>query len=152
MRDFKFFEKGTVEDSNLMNTETYSTASFSDTPEGHMSRRMLYHNNTQEYARIRGNNNNEMEQYFYDRNLRPETLTEERISEITRRINGGERIIPFFTGESRATRVNPKWWMKVKMFFQKLFLYSDQIFPIIIFSTLITVIVSAVIAKVLNIW
>ena len=142
-----------MDDPQMLEEMTRATASFNaDTPDGHVYRRRLYHTDRELYDRLRNPpNNNEMERYFYDRELRPD-ITEERISEITRRINGGERSIPFFTGESRATTVNPKWWMTIKMFFQKLFLYSDQIFPIIIFSTLITVIVSAVIAKILNIW
>ena len=153
VKPFKFFQKGTLDDPQMLEEMTRATASFNaDTPDGHVYRRRLYHTDRELYDRLRNPpNNNEMERYFYDRELRPD-ITEERISEITRRINGGERSIPFFTGESRATTVNPKWWMKIKMFFQKLFLYSDQIFPIIIFSTLITVIVSAVIAKILNIW
>ena len=153
VKPFKFFQKGTLDDPQMLEEMTRATASFNaDTPDGHVYRRRLYHTDRELYDRLRNPpNNNEMERYFYDRELRPD-ITEERISEITRRINGGERSIPFFTGESRATTVNPKWWMKIKMFFQKLFLYSDQIFPIIIFSTLITVIVSAVIAKILSIW
>ena len=136
MKPFKFFQKGTLVDPTIMNRYTYSTASFrDDSPEGYNGRRRLYHTNIQEY------------------NAR---------QELTRTINGSGNIhndnhgntdyVPFSFGTTRVTRVNPKWWMKVKIFFQKLFLYSDQIFPIVIFSILITVIVSAVIAKILNVW
>ena len=163
MRDFKFF-KGTLD---RIDGDVRATASFNDdTAEGHIYRRRLYHTDRNLYHRLINpfNNNNEMERYYYDRQLgrfetvRP-TLNQE---DVVRRINGGGNIhndnhgntdyVPFSFGTTRVTRVNPKWWMKVKMFFQKLFLYSDQIFPIVIFSTLITVIVSAVIAKILNIW
>jgi hypothetical protein len=152
MREFKFLRE-TVDNSDMLNEETYATASFNaDTPEGVMNRRRLYHTDLNYYHRLRNPLNNEMEQYFYDRNLRPDTLTSERISEITRRINGGERSIPFFTGGSMATKVNPKWWMKVKMFFQTISLYWDQIWGIIIIATTVTVIFGLMIAKVLNIW
>jgi hypothetical protein len=166
MRDFKFFQKGTLDDPQMLDETTRATASFNaDTPEGYMNRRMLYHTNRDAYERLRNpQNNNEMERYYYDHGLgrfetvRP-TLNQE---EVTRRINGGGNIhndnhgntdyVPFFTGGPRATKVNPKWWMKVKMFFQNLLLYSDQVFGIIFLSTLITIIVSSVIAKILNIW
>ena len=134
----------------MLNAETFSTASFNaDTPEGYNGRRRLYHTDRNLYdRRFRS----------FETGNQPTLHQEEGI----RTINGGGNIhndnhgntdyVPFSFGTTRVTRVNPKWWMKVKMFFQKLFLYSDQIFPITIFSILITVIVSAVIAKILNIW
>lgn len=149
MRDFKFL-RDTVDNSDMLNEETYSTASFNaDTPEGHMVRRRLYHTDPNLYGRLRNPiNNNEMERYFYDRDLRPNNLTEERISEITRRINGGE---------SRATTVNPKWWMKIKMVYQK-FKYNTVIetnsdaLSIFFIATTVTIIFGLMIAKILNIW
>ena len=164
MKPFKFFQKGTLDDPQMLNEETFSTASFNaDTPESYMNRRMLYHTNRDAYDRLRNpQNNNEMERYYYDRGLgrfettQPTLHQEEGIRTINGNVHndnhGNTDYVPFSFGTTRVTRVNPKWWMKVKMFFQKLFLYSDQIFPIVIFSILITVIVSAVIAKILNIW
>ena len=158
MRDFKFL-RDTVDNSDMLDEETYSTASFNaDTPEGHMIRRRLYHTDPNLYGRLQNPiNNNEMERYFYDRDLRPDNLTEERISEIARRINGGERSIPFFTGKTRATTVNPKWWMKIKMFYQKL-KYNTVIetnsdaLTIFFIATTVTIIFGLMIAKLLNIW
>lgn len=149
MKPFKFFQKGTLDDPQMLNEETFSTASFNaDTPEGYNGRRRLYHTDRNLYdRRFRS----------FETGNQPTLHQEEGI----RMINGGNvhndnhgntDYVPFSFGATRVTRVNPKWWMKIKMFFQKLFLYSDQIFPIIIFSTLITVIVSAVIAKILNVW
>ena len=164
MKPFKFFQKGTLDDPQMLNEETFSTASFNaDTPESYMNRRMLYHTNRDAYDRLRNpQNNNEMERYYYDRGLgrfettQPTLHQEEGIRTINGNVHndnhGNTDYVPFSFGTTRVTRVNPKWWMKIKMFFQKLFLYSDQIFPIVIFSILITVIVSAVIAKILNIW
>ena len=158
MRDFKFF-KGTLE---IMDDETRATASFSaDTPEGYMNRRMLYHTNRDMYERLNNpTNNNEMERYYYDHGLgrfetvRP-TLNQE---EVTRRINGGmsqEEILRrrhnFFEKE-RATTVNPKWWIKIKMFFQTISLYWDQIWGVAVFAAMATISVGLVISKLLNIW
>ena len=155
MKEFKFFQKGTLDDPQMLDETTRETASFNvDTPEGYMNRRMLYHTNRDVYERLRNpQNNNEMERYYYNHGLgrfetvRP-TLNQE---EVIRRINGGGTDNRLFQ-TTTVTTVNPKWWMKVKMFFQNLLLYSDQVFGIIFLSTLITIIVSSVIAKILNVW
>jgi hypothetical protein len=128
MKDFKFF-KGTLD---MMDGDVRATASL--------------HNPF---------NNNEMERYYYDRQLgrfetvRP-TLNQE---EVTRRINGGGtgNQIKLYQA-TKVTTVNPKWWMKIKMFFQTISLYWDQIWGIIILATIVTVTFGLMIAKVLNIW
>jgi hypothetical protein len=128
MKDFKFF-KGTLD---MMDGDVGATASL--------------HNPF---------NNNEMERYYYDRQLgrfetvRP-TLNQE---EVTRRINGGGtgNQIKLYQA-TKVTTVNPKWWMKIKMFFQTISLYWDQIWGIIIIATIVTVTFGLMIAKVLNIW
>ena len=166
MKPFKFFQKGTLDDPQMLNEDTRATASFNaDTPESYVNRRMLYHTNRDVYERLRNpQNNNEMERYYYDHGLgrfetvRP-TLNQE---EVIRRINGGGNIhtdthsntdyVPFFTGGPRVTKVNPKWWTKVKMFFQNLLLYSDQVAGIAVIATTITFIVILVISKILNVW
>ncbi len=114
--DFKFFQKGTTD---MMDGEVRATASFNaDTPESYMNRRMLYYTNPDLYGRLRGQGN-EMEQYFYERNLRHDNLTAERVSEITRRINGGgdlnDNPIKLFNTTTTVT-VNPTFWSKVKIF------------------------------------
>jgi hypothetical protein len=92
-----------------------------------------------------------MERYFYDRELRRFETTQP--TGIVHNDNHGNiDYIPFFTGGPRVTRVNPNWKTKIKMFFQKILLQSDEVFGIIFLSTLITIIVSSVIAKILNIW
>ena len=152
MRDFKFFEKGTLD---MMDGETYATASFNaDTPEGVMGRRRLYHTDRNLYHRLNNPfNNNEMERYYYDHGLgrfetvRP-TLNQE---EVTRRINGGQTDIRLFQATA-VTTVNPKFWTKVKMFFQNLLLYSDQVAGIAVIATIITFIVILVISKILSVW
>lgn len=167
MKPFKFFQKevkGTLDLYVGVSGATANTASFNaDTPEGHMNRRRLYHTDRNLYERLR-NTNNEMEQYFYDRAMRDENLLtrqriedDERAERIIRRINGGERSVPFFTGETRATKLNPKWWMKIKMFYQK-FKYNTVIetnsdaLTIFFITTTVVIIFGLMIAKVLNIW
>ena len=157
MRDFKFFEKGTLD---MMDGETYATASFNaDTPEGVMGRRRLYHTDRNLYDRLNNPfNNNEMERYYYDHGLgrfetvRP-TLNQE---EVTRRINGGGTDIRLFQ-TTTVTTVNPKWWMKIKIFFQKIKYNSiietnSDALGIFVIATTVTIIFGLMIAKVLNIW
>ena len=130
----------------MIDEDVRATASLNDdTPEGHYGRRRLYHTDRNLYHRLNNPfNNNEMERYYYDHGLgrfetvRP-TLNQE---EVVRRING----------DSRVTTTNPKWWMKIKMFFQTISLYWDQIWGIIILATIVTVTFGLMIAKILNVW
>lgn len=152
MRDFKFF-RGYTDTLNVMDIQTYATASFhAQTPEGVMVRRSLYHTDPNLYDRLNNpNNNNEMERYYYDRQLgrfetvRP-TLNQE---EVTRRINGGGTDIRLFQ-TTTVTTVNPKWWMKVKIVFQESWLYNP--FAVVYVSILVTIITIIGIAKILSIW
>ena len=156
MQDFKFF-KGTTGTLDMMDDIARATSSFNaDTPDGHVYRRRLYHTDRNLYDRLNNPfNNNEMERYYYDHGLgrfetvRP-TLNQE---EVTRRINGGgtDNQIKLYQA-TRVTTVNPKWWTKVKMFFQKLSLYSDQVGPIAVIATTITFIVILILSKILSIW
>jgi hypothetical protein len=155
MRDFKFFQKGTTD---MMDDEVRATASFNaDTPEGHMSRRMLYHTNRGQYDRLR-HPNNEMEQYFYERGFRETPRgqfdTPERHQDIIRRINGqrdlNDNPIRLFQ-TTTVTKVNPKWWMKIKMFFQEAN-FNGEIVGIIFIAGSLTFGVILVISKLLNVW
>jgi hypothetical protein len=109
VKDFKFFQKGTL---NMMEVdETFATASFNDdTPEGHAFRRRIYHTDNNLYNRLR-QSNNEMEQYFYDREMRRDVLS----ADIARRINGGEQQIRL-VNTTTVTTVNPTLWTKIKIF------------------------------------
>ena len=99
-----------------------------------------------------------MERYYYDHGLgrfetvRP-TLNQE---EVTRRINGGGTDIRLFQ-TTTVTTVNPKWWMKIKIFFQKIKYNSiietnSDALGIFVIATTVTIIFGLMIAKVLNIW
>ena len=118
MRNFKFF-RGYGGTLDMIDDTTRATASFNDdTPEGHMNRRRLYHTDINQYDRLR-HPNNEMEQYFNDRNWRHDNLTAERRAEITRSINGGRDLndnpIRLFQTTTTVT-VNPTFWNRVKIF------------------------------------
>lgn len=152
MRGFKFF-RGYTDTLNVMDIQTYATASFhAQTPEGVMGRRSLYHTDPNLYDRLNNpNNNNEMERYYYDRQLgrfetvRP-TLNQE---EVTRRINGGGTDIRLFQ-TTTVTTVNPKFWTKVKIVLQESWLYNP--FAVVYVSILVTIVTIIGIAKILIIW
>ncbi len=137
MKDFKFF-KGTLD---VMDDITRATASFNDdTPEGHMNRRALYHTNPDLYGRLR-QSNNEMEQYFIERGFRD--LTEQRD------LNETEQYLTFFSPIT-VTKVNPKWWMKIKIVLQESWLYDP--IGVVVVSALTTIVTIIGIAKLLNAW
>ncbi len=130
IKPFKFF-KGYVY------SDEYT---FQDTHEGHMSRRMLYHTNRGQYDRLR-HPNNEMERYFYDRNLRHDRLTEQR--------DLNDNPIRLFN-TTTVTKVNPKWWMKIKIVLQESWLYDP--IGLVVVSALTTIVTIIGIAKLLNAW
>lgn len=152
MKEFKFFQKGTLNDPQMLDETTRATASFNaDTPEGYMSRRMLYHTQLDVYGRFRNPSNNGP--------ARP-TLNQE---EVVRRINEGQPTgvihndnhgntdyIPFFTGGPRKTTVNPNWITKIKMVLQESWTYDP--IGVVFVSILATIVTIIGIAKVLNIW
>lgn len=147
MKPFKFFQKGTLVDPQMLEEITRATASFNtDTPDGHLYRRRLYHTDRELYDRLHNPpNNNEMERYFYDRELRRFETTRPTDNQIK------------LHQTTRVTRVNPKWWMKIKMFFQKLktnavIETNNEVIGIFMIATTVTIIFGLMIAKVLNIW
>lgn len=145
MKDFKFFQKEEKGTLDIIDGETYSSASFNaDTPDGHVYRRHLYHTNPYRYGEL----------------TRQRIEDQERQARMMRRLNGTEHrdnhgnteFVRFFNGESRETKLNPKWWMKIKMFFQSISLYWDQIWGVVVFALTATISVGLVISKILNLW
>jgi len=145
---FKFF-RGYIGTLDIMDGQTYATAS-------------LY------YPRL--DSNNEMERYYAEHfqtisqeqyNLNRDMLAteqsvrfaqqrrESRMLELREIEENANRV---FFPRITVTTVNPKWWMKIKMFFQKLSLYSDQVVPITVIATTITFIVILILSKILSIW
>ena len=158
VKPFKFFQKGTLDDPQMLEEITRATASFNaDTPDGHVYRRRLYHTDRELYDRLHNpSNNNEMERYFYDRELRRFETTQP--TGIVHNDNHGNiDYIPFFTGGPRVTRVNPNWKTKIKMFFQKIKINAviethSEAMGIFFIAVTVTFIFGLMIAKVLNIW
>ena len=162
MREFKFFQKGTLDDPQMLDGETYITASFNDdTPEGHMGRRRLYHTNLPEYERQRMETNRYFESPTYGSHMETMRLgTPERHQDIIRRINGqrdlNDNPIRLFQ-TTTVTKVNPKWWMKIKIFFQemKIKMYiqdNSDMFGVIFFAAAVTICFGLMIGKILNAW
>ena len=145
MTKFVFF-RGYVGTLNVMDGETYATASLNDdTPEGHMNRRMLYHTNHNLLDNVR-------------REIpRGRFGTPERHQDILRRLQMtndsrdlNDNPIRLFQTTS-VTTVNPKWWMKIKMFFQEAN-FNGEILGIIFIAGSLTIGVILGIAKLLNAW
>jgi hypothetical protein len=146
MKDFKFF-KGTLD---MIDGDVRATASFNDdTPEGHVNRRMLYHTNRNLQDRLLDNVRREMPRGRFG--------TPERHQDILRRLQMtndlrdlNDNPIRLFQTTS-VTTVNPKWWMKIKMFFQEAN-FNGEILGIIFIAGSLTIGVILGIAKLLNAW
>jgi hypothetical protein len=156
MTPFKFFQREIKGTLDLYEGETYATASLHDqTPEGVMGRRRLYHTDLPEYhrqmyQRLREDEIMTQQQYNLNRDMMAE---QERVR---RRLIETDNQIRLFQATT-VTTVNPKWWMKVKMFYQK-FKYNSVIetnseaLGIFIITTSITIGVGLIISKILNVW
>jgi hypothetical protein len=155
MKDFKFFQKGTVD---MVDGDVRATSSFNDdTPEGHMNRRALYHTDRNQYDRLR-HPNNEMERFHLDRHIREEVIG---------RINGGmsqEEILRRrhesferngYYGDNRnffppisVTKVKETFWTKFKDVMKE----SWRVEPVgvVVVSVLTTIVTIIGIAKLLG--
>lgn len=136
MKDFKFFQKGKLNDPQMLNESTHLTASFNDdTPEGYMGRRRLYHTDRNLYDRLHVSNN-EMEQ---------------RVGELSRRINGGRDLndnpIRLFQ-TTTVTKVKETFWTKFKDIMRES--WRAEPVGVIFVSVLTTLIVIVGIAKLLG--
>jgi len=156
MKDFKFFQKEEKGTLDIIDGVTYSSASFNaDTPDGHVYRRHLYHTQREAYDRLRGVYDNERSEIPRGRFGTPERhqdiLRRLQMTNDSRDLNETEQYLTFFSPIT-VTKVNPKFWTKVKMFFQKLSLYSDQVLPITVIATTVTFIVILILSKILNVW
>ena len=146
MREFKFFQKGTVD---MVDGETYATASLNDdTPEGHMGRRRIYHTREM-YQRPIEDEFITQQQYNLNRDA-----AAEQGERLHRDLN--DNLIRLFQATT-VTTVNPKWWMKIKMFFQemKIKMYiqdNSDMFGVIFFAAAATICFGLMIGKILHAW
>jgi hypothetical protein len=128
MKDFKFF-KGTLD---VMDDITRATASFNDdTPEGYMSRRILYHTNLPEYERLRTQMTND------SRDLNDNPI---RLFQTTTTVS-----------------VNPTLWNRFKIFGTSVRLvliesWRAEPIGVVVASVLLTLVTIIGIAKILSLW
>ena len=140
--NFKFFQKGTVDDSQMLNESTHITASFNDdTPEGHMGRRRIYHTREM-YQRPIEDEFITQQQYNLNRDA-----AAEQGERLHRDLN--DNLIRLFQATT-VTTVNPKWWMKVKIVLQET--WSMEPVGVVVVSILLTMVTIIGIAKILSIW
>ena len=142
MREFKFFQKGTVD---MVDGETYATASLNDdTPEGHMGRRRIYH--TRE---------------MYQRPIEDEVITQQQWN-LNRdaAAEQGERLhrdlndnpIRLFQ-TTTVTTLNPKWRTKIKMVFQEMSIFfKSSPYGIMFIWASSTIGIILILSKILNVW
>ena len=139
MREFKFFQKGTVD---VVDGETYATASLNDdTPEGHMGRRRIYHTREM-YQRPIEDEFITQQQYNLNRDA-----AAEQGERLHRDLN--DNLIRLFQATT-VTTVNPKWWMKVKIVLQET--WRMEPVGVVVVSILLTMVTIIGIAKILSIW
>ena len=137
------FLRGYVGTLNVMDGETYATASFHEqTPEGAMGRRRLYHTDRDLYDRLNGVISHE--QYLLNRDM---LIEQERIRrlEMINHSRETDNQIRLFQATT-VTTVNPKWWMKVKIILQESWLYNP--FAVVYVSILATIVTIIGIAKI----
>jgi len=122
MTEFKFF-KGYVGTLNVMDGQTYATASLYDQHHGIITQ----------------------EQYMRNRDAAAEQ------GERLRRDLNDNPIRLFQT--TRVTTVNPKWWMKIKMGIQGLSIFfKSSPYGIMFIWASSTIGVILILSKILNVW
>ena len=124
MNKFKFF-KGYVGTLDIMDGQTYATASFFrpfTLPEDERTRRINQRIQLDEQLRNQGRMSHE--QYLSNRDI---LIEQERIRrlEMINHSRETDNQIRLYQA-TRVTTVNPKWWMKIKIAFQETWL-SDPI-------------------------
>ena len=150
MRDFKFFEKGTLD---MMDGETYATASFHmQTPEGVMGRRRLYHTNLPEYQRLREEDEvMTQQQYNLNRDMMIEQERIRRLQMINHPRDTDNQLRLFQA--TTVTTVNPNWRTKIKMGLQELFIFFKwSPYCIMFLWASSTIVAILILSKILSIW
>jgi hypothetical protein len=145
MTRFIFF-RGYVGTLNVLDGETYATASLNDdTPEGHMGRRRIYHTREM-YQRPIGDEVITQEQY----NLNRDWMAEQE--RIRRRLIDTDNQIRLFQATT-VTTVNPNWRTKIKMGLQELSIFfKSSPFGIMFLWASSTIVTILILSKILSIW
>ena len=152
MQDFKFF-KGTL---NTIDGDVRATASLYDPRTLTEDERITRIN--ERIQRDEDFHNAGIivqEQYMRNRDM---LIEQERVRrlEMLNHIRESENQIRLFQ-TTTVTTVNPKWWMKIKMFFQKIKIDAviethSEAMGIFFIAVTVTFIFGLMIAKVLNVW
>jgi hypothetical protein len=148
------FLRGYVGTLNVMDGETYATASFHEqTPEGVMGRRRLYHTDLSEYERqrewyqrLRGDDVISQQQYNLNRDM---LATQERVR---RRLIDTDNQIRLFQATT-VTTVNPNWRTRIKMGLQELSIFfKSSPYGIMFIWASSTIVAILILSKILSIW
>ena len=152
---FKFF-RGYVGTLDLMDGQMYATASLYDPRTLTEDERITRIN--ERIQRDEDFHNAGIivqEQYMRNRDM---LIEQERVRrlEMLNHIRESENQIRLFQ-TTTVTTVNPKWWMKIKMFFQKIKINAviethSEAMGIFFIAVTVTFIFGLMIAKVLNVW
>jgi hypothetical protein len=143
MTKFKFF-RGYVGTLNVMDGQTYATASFNDdTPEGYMGRRRQYHTREM-YQRPIEDGVITQQQW----NLNRDTAAEQG-ERLHRDLNDN----PIRLFQTTMVTINPKWWMKIKMGLQEMSIFfKSSPYGIMFIWASSTIGVILILSKILNVW
>jgi len=148
------FLRGYMGTLNVMDGETYATASFHEqTPEGVMGRRRLYHTDLPEYERqrewyqrLRGDEVISQQQYNLNRDM---LAAQERVR---RRLIDTDNQIRLFQSTT-VTTVNPNWRTKIKMGLQELSIFfKSSPYGIMFIWASSTIVTILILSKILSIW
>ena len=155
MREFKFFQKEVKGTLDVIDGETYSTASFNaDTPDGHVYRRHLYHTQREAYDRLRGVYDNEISEIPRGRFGTPERHQDIlRRLQITNDIRDLNDISIRLFQSTTVTTVNPNWRTKIKMGLQELSIFfKSSPYGIMFLWASSTIVAILILSKILSIW
>jgi hypothetical protein len=146
MTEFKFF-KGYVGTLNVMDGQTYATASFYNPQTLTDDERLTRINERiQIDEQFRNQGIMSQEQYNLNRDM---FAQQERVRR--QRIENDNQIRLYRA--TRVTTVNPKWWMKIKMELQELSIFfKSSPYGIMFLWASATIGVILIIAKILNVY
>jgi len=140
------FLRGCVGTLNVLDGQTYATASLNDdTPEGHMGRRRMYHTREM-YQRLIGDEVISQQQYNLNRDM---LAAQERVR---RRLIDTDNQIRLFQATT-VTTVNPNWRTKIKMGLQELSIFfKSSPYGIMFLWASSTIVAILILSKILSIW
>ena len=151
MTKFKFF-RGFVGTFNVMDGQTYATASFYNPQTLTDDERLIQIGERiqrDEQFRVQGIMSQELYNFNRDMMIEQERIRRLQMINHPRETDNQIRLYQATT----VTTVNPKWWMKVKMFFQEMSIFfKSSPYGIMFIWASSTIGVILTIAKILNVY